>query len=192
MVVIRHCTCIFNFIIMTPPNLSLQFNVSLRNLLKKAITMLRGLLLVLLCLAVGFISSMYQTVALVDWYPYLAKSALSPAPMVFPIVWCILYILIGISAALAMSPKIPVTREKKRTIRLFWIQLALNFLWSILFFYFMSPVWALIDIIFLDLVVVLYFMTAFKVHKWAAFLYIPYLLWLALATYLNIFIVMFN
>lgn len=98
----------------------------------------------------------------------------------------------GISAAFVFSPKLPNTREKRRTIRLFWIQLALNFMWSILFFYFMSPGWALIDIFFLDLVVVLYFMTAFKVHKWAAYLYIPYILWLTLATYLNIFIVMFN
>ena len=153
---------------------------------------MKSVLMVLLCLAVGFISSMYQTVALVDWYPYLAKSALSPPPLVFPIVWTILYILIGISAALVMSPKIQETREKRRTIRLFWIQLALNFLWSILFFYFMSPIWALIDIIFLDLAVVLYFMTAFRVNKTAAYLYIPYILWLTLATYLNIFIVMFN
>lgn len=154
--------------------------------------MLRGTLLVLLCLAVGFLSSMYQTDALIEWYPYLAKSALSPSPIVFPIVWGILYILMGISAAFVFSPKLPNTREKRRTIRLFWIQLALNFMWSILFFYFMSPGWALIDIFFLDLVVVLYLMTAFKVHKWAAYLYIPYILWLTLATYLNIFIVMFN
>lgn len=154
--------------------------------------MIRTILLVLLCLAVGFVSSLFQTEALAEWYPYLAKSAWNPPPRVFPIVWSFLYILMGISAALIMSKQAPKTIEKARCTMLFWVQLALNLLWSIIFFYFTSPGWAAVEILFLDLTVVLYFMLAFKVNKWAAYLYIPYILWLTLATYLNIFIVMYN
>ncbi len=147
------------------------------------------LLWVIICLVVGGIASYMQSDALAEWYPYLQKSSLTPPGLVFPIVWGALYLLMGISVGLLWG-----VRSIYSTILylLFVMQLVLNFLWSIFFFTFRSPVLGLIDIIMLDVFVVLYFVGAFVVKRISAWLFVPYIVWLLLATYMNIYIVLYN
>lgn len=141
------------------------------------------LLPLLLCFALSALAAVLQMNALRDWYPYLVKPALTPPNVLFPIVWTLLYACIGVSAGLALSS----CQNGRHTAMLLWyIQLALNFLWSILFFVCRSPFLALLDILALDAAVVLYIIFSAKVSRAAAWVMVPYLAWVLFATYLNI------
>ena len=143
---------------------------------------------IIFCLIIGFISSMFQTESMISWYPTLEKSVLTPPGFVFPIVWTLLYICIGFSLAYILLQE----PEKKFVLVFLWSsQILFNFLWSILFFYMKSPLLGFIDIILLDIVVILFIICSFKSSKVSSLLFIPYLVWLVLATYLNGY-VMFN
>lgn len=143
---------------------------------------------IIFCLIIGFISSMFQTESMISWYPTLEKSVLTPPGFVFPIVWTLLYICIGFSLAYILLQE----PEKKFVLVFLWSsQILFNFLWSILFFYMKSPLLGFIDIILLDIVVILFIICSFKSSKVSSVLFIPYLVWLVLATYLNGY-VMFN
>ncbi|MCD8164828.1 MAG: tryptophan-rich sensory protein [Bacteroides sp.] len=147
------------------------------------------LLPVLLCFAVGFIAAGLQTDSLENWYPYLNKPSLTPPDWVFPVAWSFLYLCMGLSLGLIL--------DRKRTMQdylphLFIVQLFLNFIWSVLFFYFHSPFWALINIVALEIVLVVYAMRSYRVSLWSSILFIPYIIWIAFATYLNFYIFIHN
>ena len=147
------------------------------------------LVAILVCFGVGYTANLFQSDSLVTWYPTLIKSSLTPPNWVFPIVWLIIYICSGLSIGLVWS------KEKMLDSGLGWIfiiQLIFNFSWSFLFFYLQDPVSGLVDIILLDFSVVFYTLICYKFNKLAAWLYSPYILWLVLATYLNLYIVMNN
>lgn len=144
---------------------------------------------ILLCLLVGFVASNLQTEALQLWYPTLRKSLMTPSPSVFPIAWTILYIFMGISVGLVGYAR---RWRKHWLVTLFLIQLLLNFSWSMLFFYFQSPVLGLIDILLLDLSVFVYIVWAYPRHRISSILFMPYLLWLLFASYLNFYIWYYN
>ena len=144
---------------------------------------------VVLCLLVGYVGSMFQEEALLTWYPTLNLSPLTPPAIVFPIAWTILYIFMGISIALILN-----SPRKSRTIcyKVFAWQLVANFLWSIIFFYFENPFWGMIDIIVLDVLVIFYTFVSYKYNRLSSILFIPYVLWLLFATYLNGYIWVYN
>ena len=144
---------------------------------------------VLMSFLVGYISMLLQRESLIVWYPTLEKSSLTPPGMVFSIVWSVLYLLMGISAGLVWNTR---TVYSWVLILLFIVQLALNLLWTFSFFYMQSPVMGFAVLIVLFMVVVLYFAGSYTLHKWAAILNIPYLLWLIFAGYLNWYVVMNN
>lgn len=141
---------------------------------------------VLLCLAVGFSGSLFQKEAMVEWYPYLVKSSLTPPAIVFPIVWTVLYVLIGISLGRLWG------KGYKTDVRSWFVQLLLNFSWSIVFFYFHETLGGFIVILLLDVVVLDYIIQTRKKDRWAMWCFVPYLVWLVLATYLNAFIYLNN
>ena len=141
---------------------------------------------ILLCFAVGLLGSYIQGPALKEWYPYLVKSTLTPPSIVFPIAWSILYILIGLSLGTMIS------RGDMGLVKLWLIQLLLNFLWSALFFGMRSPLLGFITILLLDVVVFAYIIYALGRRSSAMWLFIPYFLWLLFATYLNGYIYMHN
>ena len=119
------------------------------------------------------------------------KPALSPPGWLFPVVWTILYTLMGVSAYLiAFSSASPI--EKANALALYTYQLAVNFLWSIFFFnfewYFFSFLW----IILLWILVFLMIRAFWKINRTAAYLNIPYLIWITFAAYLNIGIWILN
>lgn len=147
------------------------------------------LLPLLLCFALAALTSVLQTDALRVWYPALAKPALTPPNILFPIVWTLLYACIGVSAGLVLSSCL----NTRHSVMLLWyLQLAFNFLWSIFFFTLRSPLLGFIDILALDAAVILYIIFSARVRKAAAWLMVPYLVWILYATYLNGWIWMAN
>lgn len=116
------------------------------------------------------------------WYQNLNKSPLTPPGFVFGIVWPFLYLLMSISAY----------RTFDQTKNLFFIQLFFNALWSWLFFAFQLPMIALLNIWLLIYLNIKVNIRMFIEDKLSSFLYIPYVLWLLFASYLNLFIVINN
>ncbi|MEE1298308.1 MAG: TspO/MBR family protein [Muribaculaceae bacterium] len=147
------------------------------------------LLAIAICFAVGYTARVFQADSLAEWYPLLEKPGLTPPDSVFPIAWGIIYVCMGISIGL-ISNELGFRRNP--LISLFVMQLALNFLWSISFFYMMNPMLGFINILLLDIVVLMYTFNACKVNRLSAWLFLPYILWLAFATYLNGYIYMYN
>ena len=144
---------------------------------------------VLISFLVGYISMLLQRDAMMEWYPTLEKSSLTPPGMVFSIVWSVLYLLMGISAGLVWSTR---TVYSWVLVLLFILQLALNLLWTFCFFYMKSPMLGFVVLVVLFMLVVLYVVGCYTQHKWSAIINIPYLLWLLFAGYLNWYVVMSN
>ena len=116
------------------------------------------------------------------WYQELTKSSLNPPGYVFGIVWPILYLFMSISAY----------RAFEKIYKIFFVQLLFNTIWSWLFFAFHLPVIALLDIWLLIFLNVKITIVLFKTDRISAFLYLPYVIWLCFASYLNLFIVINN
>ena len=147
------------------------------------------LIWIIVCLFLGFMSSLMQSTALADWYPGLVRSPLSPPDWLFPVAWTVLYILMGISVGLLYGIRSIYTRM---LYILFVVQLVLNILWSFFFFYMRSPTLGFMNILLLDMCVLLYFIGAYVVNRASALLMLPYILWLLFATYLNGYIMIYN
>lgn len=109
-----------------------------------------------------------------------------PPALVFPVVWTILYVLMGIALGRIQG------KDLQRAIGLWWIQLAFNFSWSIVFFYLTSPWWGLLVILLLDGLVYAFLDSVRKKDRWAAICFLPYFIWLILASYLNLYVCLNN
>ena len=117
-----------------------------------------------------------------SWYDELIKSPLNPPGFVFGIVWPILYLLMAIVSFQA----------SEKIWKLFILQLIVNAAWSWIFFYFQAPIIALLDIVFL-IVINLKILSQLRSLSTLLFsLYLPYLLWLFFAAFLNISIIYLN
>ena len=135
---------------------------------------------VILALILGSLSS--ADAANDIWYIELNKSNLNPPGYIFAIVWPILYLLMSISTF----------RTFNVSKKFFYLQLIFNTLWSWLFFAFQLPFIALLNIWLLIFLNIKLFLDMFKEDKLSGFLYMPYVLWLFFASYLNLFIVINN
>lgn len=116
------------------------------------------------------------------WYVQLNKSSLNPPGYVFGIVWPILYVLMSISAY----------RTFPITINLFYLQLFFNAIWSWLFFAFQLPFLSLLCIWLLIVLNSILNKDMFKYDRLSSYLYTPYIVWLLFASYLNLYIVLYN
>lgn len=113
----------------------------------------------------------------------IEKPPLSPPAVVFPIVWTILFALMGIGAArIYLSPP---SRERSRSLRIFFLQLGFNFFWSIIFFNLQNFGLALVWLLALWGLILWMILSFRKVDPLAALLQVPYLLWVTFAAYLN-------
>jgi len=143
----------------------------------------RRFTLIVAVILAAVVGSMASTSAGTDsWYLLLNKSELNPPSYVFGIVWPILYILMMVSAFLA----------HKKIFSIFIIQLFFNAAWSWLFFRFQMPLEALLDIYLLIALNIYILILMYKENKLAFFLFIPYVVWISFASYLNLFIVINN
>jgi len=137
-----------------------------------------------ICLAVGFLSGFATSGSISTWYVDIVKPSFNPPNWLFAPVWTILYTLMGISAALVWHKGLE-QRSVKIALSFFAIQLLLNGLWSILFFGFQQLGLAFAEILLLWSLIVLCIILFININKTAAFLLIPYLLWVTFATILN-------
>lgn len=134
--------------------------------------------------AVGIVGSFFTAPAVSQWYQYLNKPSFSPPNYLFAPVWITLYALMGI--ALYLVVRDGWDREGAKTASVVYgIQLALNAIWSVIFFGLRSPFWGLIDIGLLWISIMLLIPMFYKLNKAAACLLIPYLLWVSFAAALN-------
>ena len=121
-------------------------------------------------------------------YNSLQKPFLAPPSILFPIMWTILYILMGVSYGMLQS-KMLVDSEINL---IYYIQLFVNAFWSIFFFVFKWRLFSFIWILLLDVLVIVMTVKFYKKHKVAGLIQIPYLLWSLFATYLNLSIYLLN
>jgi translocator protein len=143
-------------------------------------------------LGAGAIGSFFSAPAVQStWYAGLVKPALNPPAWVFGPVWTTLFILMGVAVWLVWKRGFGEPGVRRALI-LFAIQLVLNVLWSIIFFGLHSPGGALIEIAFLWLVILATLITFYRISKPAAWLLMPYILWVSFAAYLNYSIYVLN
>jgi tryptophan-rich sensory protein len=145
----------------------------------------------LLCLSVGIIEGLVTRPEIPTWYAGLIKPSWTPPPLLFPIAWTLLYILMAVSFwRLWDLPR----RSAARTTAMIWFgaQLALNALWSPVFFGWHGTQAALAIIVGLLIAIAATMHAASRADRLAAWLLAPYLLWVAYATTINIGVVAMN
>lgn len=139
---------------------------------------------ILVCLAVGGISGYFTSTEIPTWYSTINKPSFNPPNWIFGPVWTTLYILMGISFWLIWKSDVS-TEVKNKAMLFFAIQLVLNFFWSIIFFSFHQTGFAFIEIIVMWIFILLSILSFYPISKTAAYLLIPYLLWVSFASVLN-------
>ena len=157
----------------------------------KSKSMVRLVLSLLLCLAVGTLEGLVTRPEIPTWYAGLAKPSWTPPPPAFPIAWTVLYVLMAFSFWRLWDLETP-SAARTRAMIWFLIQLALNALWSPVFFGWHGTRAALVIIVALFVAIAATIVTASRVDRPTAWLLAPYLLWVAYATTLNIGVVAMN
>lgn len=132
------------------------------------------LISIVVCLLVGFIAGQFTTTSIDSWYSTLKKPSFNPPNWIFGPVWTLLYILMGVA--------LYFTWNSKMGLIFFFIQLGLNFFWSLIFFSLHSPFFAFIEILLLIFFII---MTMIYSPRIVVYLMIPYLLWVMFATVLT-------
>jgi translocator protein len=149
------------------------------------------LISIVISFAPGIIGIFFTYDAIPTWYAGLDKPFFSPPNWIFGPVWSLLYLLMGVSFFIIWTAK---QKESKKTdaYLLFFIQLILNTLWSIVFFGIKSPLLALIEIVILWVSIFLTIISFNKIARIAGYLLWPYLAWVTFATLLTLAIVWLN
>lgn len=143
------------------------------------------LLFILLAEGAGFLGVFFMG-SIEGWYETLSKPFLNPPSWIFGPVWTTLYALMGSAAYLVWQ------KAGSEALKVYWVQLVVNAVWTPLFFGLQSPELALIDILILLVLIVLTMRVFLRVYKPAGILLVPYLLWVGFATYLNLMIAFLN
>ncbi len=145
---------------------------------------------VLLSEAVGALSGWLSRDGMTYYSAFVEKPPLSPPPVVFPIVWGVLFALMGIGAARVYLE--PSSRSRSVGLRLFFVQLAFNFVWSLIFFQWRAYGAAFFWLVILWILVLSMTLTFREVRRWAGTIQIPYLAWVLFAGYLNLGVWLLN
>lgn len=138
---------------------------------------------VLISIATGGLSAFF-TRNNMDIYNEVSTPPLSPPSILFPIVWSILYILMGVSAAMIYNTK-DTSDSKARALFVYAVSLFVNFCWSIFFFNMRLFLFSFLWLIILWILILKTILDYSKLNRVAAYLQIPYLLWVTFAGYLN-------
>ena len=151
----------------------------------RAVILRWALFTVPLCLGLGFLSARAAgSVPDNPWFAMLDKPALYPPPIVFPVVWSVLYVLMGLALALIAAAR--GARGRGVAVAAFALQLALNLAWSPVFFAAHRLTLALLIIFALIVVLGVTIALAWRVRRMAAALLLPYLVWVCFASFLNL------
>jgi len=139
---------------------------------------------VLGCEAVGIISGLLSQPGMNNWFENLNKPSWNPPSFIFGPVWTLLYLLMGVSLWLIWKSELPI-QQKKSGMVIFALQLLFNFWWSILFFAFHEPLFALFNIAAMLIAIILTIFHFAPISRVAAWLLVPYVSWVSFATILN-------
>lgn len=148
-------------------------------------------ILVAIALGVGALSALF-TRGNMDIYDRIQTPPLAPPGILFPIVWSILYTLMGISSAIIYTKGRDENIPVYEALRIYAIQLVVNFFWSIIFFNLEAFLFAFLWLLLLWVLIIIMIVKFYKIDKTAAYLQIPYLLWVTFAAYLNFAIFLLN
>lgn len=146
---------------------------------------------ILIALLTGALSALL-TRGSMNIYAEINKPPLAPPGYLFPIVWGVLYVLMGISSGTVYIKSKGLPSGQKTGLGVYFLQLAVNFLWSIIFFNLRAFLFSFIWIILLWILIIIMIIRFYKVSPAAALLQIPYLLWVTFAAYLNLAIYIIN
>jgi benzodiazapine receptor len=146
---------------------------------------------IVVCQLAGWVGSIFTRPAIPAWYASLRKPFCTPPDWVFAPVWIGLYILMGIAVFLVWRTGWH-EKQTQMALVLFSVQLILNALWSFLFFGLRSPLAGLIEISILAVVILFTIQSFLKINRTAGILLIPYFLWVAFASGLNLSIWVLN
>ncbi len=135
---------------------------------------------ILIPLAVGFVSA-FLTRNNMELFDVINKPKLSPPGQLFPIVWTILYICMGIASYLVCVSG----ADNQAALNVYAVQLIFNFFWSIIFFYLQEYQFAFYWLVVLWILILITTRRFYNISKPAGYLMIPYLLWVTFAGYLN-------
>lgn len=147
-------------------------------------TYLKLFISITVCLSVGGISGYLTANEIPTWYATLNKPSFNPPNWIFAPVWTTLYIFMAIALWLVWKSDVS-TNIKNTAILVFVIQLVLNFFWSIIFFSLHQLGFALVEIAFMWVFILLCIIKFYPISRTAAYLLIPYLLWVSFASVLN-------
>ena len=145
------------------------------------------LICVAIPLAVGGLSALLTRNGM-ELFQTLNKPPLSPPGWLFPVVWTILYILMGIASYLVLTSGKP----NQTALTIYGVQLFFNFFWSIIFFNMQSYLFAFIWVVILWLLIFATSIFLHQIYKLSGYLMLPYLLWVTFAGYLNLSIYLLN
>jgi tryptophan-rich sensory protein len=155
---------------------------------------MKNSLLLIACIGgvifLGVLPSYFTMDAIQNWHAYLNKPSFNPPNYLFGPVWTLLYTLMGITLYRIIQSTDKTWKQK--ALLLFGIQFMFNFLWSFIFFGLHQMAWALVDIVFLLIFIVLMVFHLYKQDKVAAYLNLPYVLWVSFATVLNLTFILIN
>ncbi|MFA6005003.1 MAG: TspO/MBR family protein [Patescibacteria group bacterium] len=148
----------------------------------------------LICALAGAFGSLFTFQAIPTWYVTLVKPALNPPNFVFGPAWTLLYFLMSVSLYKVLVAKLPqkLLHVRQTGLMLFFAQLVLNALWSLLFFGAHMLLISFIEIVLLWIAIVGTIVVFKRISKVAALLLIPYLLWVTFAAYLNFSVFQLN
>jgi len=146
---------------------------------------------VMLCELAGVIGSIFTISSIPTWYAVLRKPWFTPPNWLFGPIWLTLYFLMGISLYLVFENKRNKAKEKP-ALWAFGIQLFLNVLWSVLFFGMHYLLYGFIEIVLLWISIAVTIILFFRVSKVAAYLLLPYILWVTIAASLNYYAFILN
>jgi len=139
---------------------------------------------ILICQAAGFLGSLATTPSIATWYKTVAKPSFNPPNAIFGPVWLSLYLMMSISLFLVWR-QWGAAKGVRPALIIFFVQLALNTLWSVLFFGLHQPGWAFLEIVVLWLFILLTMIVFWRLSRVAGLLLLPYLLWVSFASALN-------
>lgn len=139
---------------------------------------------IMICELAGIIGSVFTVSSIPTWYAGLNKPVFNPPNYIFGPVWTFLYLLMGISLFLIWIKGEGI----KNALIIFFIQLVLNTLWSLIFFGMKALLPAFIEIIIMWIFILWTIISFYKISKPASFLLVPYLLWVSFASVLNYYI----
>ena len=146
---------------------------------------------VLVSLGVGVLSALL-TRGNMNIYEEVNTPPLSPPAFLFPVVWTVLYVFMGISAAMVLTTRTSSLVKRKNALTVYGLSLFFNFFWSIIFFNLRAFLFSFVWLVVLLALIILTIVKYFKINRTAAYLQIPYAVWVAFAGYLNLGIFILN